>query len=112
MPHGDGDNRTVNKWNGGALMRRAAKIDANQPEIVAALRQVGARVQCTHTLGQGFPDLVVAYRGRVVLMEEKVGKAVLTPDESAFWCDWSNQAGDALVVVRSPEEALKAIGAI
>ena len=39
------------------------RSDKNQPEIVAALRAVGAVVQDTHELGKGFPDLVVACHG-------------------------------------------------
>ena len=40
-------------------MRRAARTDANQAEIVAALRGVGASVQPLHAVGQGCPDLLV-----------------------------------------------------
>ena len=45
-------------------------------------------------------------------LEIKDGKGQLTEDEAAWWCEWSNQAGGALVVVRSAEDALRAIGAI
>jgi DNA-binding NarL/FixJ family response regulator len=40
-------------------MHRAAKVDANQTEITAALRQMGATVQHIHTVGKGCPDLLV-----------------------------------------------------
>ena len=36
-------------------MRRAAKVDANQPEIVQALRKAGCFVQPLHTVGQASP---------------------------------------------------------
>lgn len=48
-------------------MRRAARVDANQKEIVRAWRQVGARVALTHMVGNGFPDAVVGFRGQVLL---------------------------------------------
>ncbi|HJP47915.1 hypothetical protein [Acinetobacter venetianus] len=44
-------------------MRRAAKIDANQTEIVKALRKFGASVQSLASTGKGCPDLLVGFRG-------------------------------------------------
>lgn len=58
-------------------MRRAAKIDANQPELVGALRSMGATVEITSQAHDGFPDVVVGYRGVTVLVEIKDGS--LTP---------------------------------
>lgn len=86
---------------------RAAKVDRNQPEIVAALRKVGAQVTCTSTIGQGFPDLVVAFRGRNILMEVKDGSKPpsarqLTPDQKVFHAEWSGE----LHVVESIEQAI------
>ena len=52
-------------------MRRAAKIDANQTEIVKALRQVGASVQSLASTGKGCPDLLVGFRGVNWLLEVK-----------------------------------------
>ena len=43
-------------------MRQDARKDANQTQIVDALRGVGATVAITSMLGHGFPDLVVGYR--------------------------------------------------
>jgi len=54
-------------------MRRAARIDANQPAIIAALRSIGATVQPLHAVGGGCPDLLVGLRGRNILMEVKDG---------------------------------------
>jgi hypothetical protein len=48
-----------------------ARVDRNQAEIVEAFRRYGASVAHTHTLGQGFPDLVVGYRGQNWLVEVK-----------------------------------------
>jgi hypothetical protein len=54
-------------------MRRAAKVDANQPEIVARFRSWGASVQPLHTVGGGVPDLLVGICGLNVLCEVKDG---------------------------------------
>ena len=88
-------------------MRRAAKVDANQPEIVAALEQAGASVLHLHTLGRGAPDICAGYRGRNYLMEIKTVHGKLTPDEMRLQNTWEGH----LTIVRSVDEALHAIGA-
>ncbi len=85
--------------------RRAAKVDANQSEIVAALRAVGASVAPAHTMGGGFPDLVVGHKGVTYLLEVKTAKGKLTKDQRAWHPAWRGH----LAVVRSVEEALAAI---
>lgn len=97
-------------------MRRAARIDENQPGIVELLRAVGAKVEPTHAVGAGFPDLVVAYRGRVFLLEVKDGRKPpsdrrLTKDQQAWHGEWSASCGPHLHVVNNGNEALDAIGA-
>lgn len=93
-------------------MRTAAKVDANQPEIVAALRRVGATVQPLHAVGRGCPDLCVGWRGATFLLEVKDGakapsKRKLTDDQVDWHDGWKGQ----VAVVCSVEEALAAIGA-
>lgn len=88
-------------------MSYAKRSDTNQPEIVAALRQVGASVQPIYRLGRGVPDLLCGFRGRNFLLEVKYKGGALTPDE-ALWLDsWRGQAA----IVRTIDEALQAIGA-
>ena len=75
-------------------MRRIAKVDANQKEIVVALRKMGATVQHLHTLGKGCPDILVGFRGRNYLFEIKDGgkvpsKRKLTPDEEEWIRAWN-----------------------
>jgi len=94
-------------------MRRAAKVDFNQREVVAALRGAGATVQLLHAVGEGCPDLLVGYRGGNYLLEVKDGskplsKQKLTPQQEAWHRDWRGHR----VVVNSPEAALAAIGVI
>lgn len=95
-------------------MRRAAKIDRNQPEIVKALRAVGAKVMPMHFVGSGFPDLLVNYRGRLVLLEVKDGDNIpsrkkLTPDERDFF-DEFNHPGQVVYLVESVDDAFKVCG--
>jgi hypothetical protein len=94
-------------------MRRAAKIDANQDEIVSALRSAGAIVQSLAAIGKGCPDLLIAFRGNLFLLELKDGNKPPSgqklTDAQKTW----HQAWGALVeIVNSPEAALRAIGAV
>jgi Holliday junction resolvase len=84
---------------------RAAKADLNQPEIVAALRKLGCCVMHMHTLGKGVPDILVARRGRLWLVEVKGPKGKLTPDQEVFHAAWP------VHVVRSVDDAIKLVGA-
>lgn len=94
-------------------MRRAARVDDNHPQIVDALRGIGATVQSLATVGKGCPDLLVGYRGINLLLEIKDGSKPpsarrLTPDEEAWHATWRGP----VAVVESVDEALRAIGAI
>ena len=96
-------------------MRRAARVDRNQTEVVEALRQAGCRVQPLHMVGKGCPDILVGRGGRLVLMEIKDGEKPpsarkLTEDEAAWHDLWADaaQAG-ALVTVSTVSEALAAM---
>ena len=89
-------------------MRRAARVDDNQAEIVDALRRIGATVQPLHAVGQGCPDLLVGFRQANFLFEVKNGKKPpsarkLTKDEKDWIAGWRGP----VVVVTS---ALEAIG--
>ena len=91
-------------------MRRAARVDDNQTEIVDALRAIGATVRVV-TQGGGLPDLMVGFRGQTVLMEVKDGKKppsarALTPAEQKFFDEWR---GGLLIVVNSVDEAIAAL---
>jgi len=65
-------------------MTRSRRVDANHAEIRSGLRQCGFCVWDTHTLGDGFPDLLVRVGDAVVLLEVKMPGAGLTPHEEAF----------------------------
>jgi hypothetical protein len=92
-------------------MRRAAKVDRNQAEIVAALRRLGATVQPLHAVGQGCPDLLVGFRGSNYLLEIKDWQAsasdrVLNAGQVEWHGGWKGQVAK----VETVEAALIAIG--
>ena len=93
------------------MVRRAAKIDRNQPEIVAALRAAGASVEPCHAVGAGFPDLVVGFRGVNYLIEVKDGRKPpsdrkLTPAQRSWHAAWRGQ----VYVAENVDDALSIIG--
>ncbi len=94
-------------------MRRAAKVDASQTQIVSALRAAGASVQSLAAVGKGCPDLLVGHAGRTYLMEVKEPhvKGRLRPSQVDWHLAWMPYGGP-LFVVETPEQALKAVGAI
>lgn len=94
-------------------MRVASKIDVNQPQIVRALRDVGATVQVLSHVGKGCPDLMIGFRGRNFLLEVKDGdkplsRQSLTRDEQHWHATWQGE----VIIVNSVENALQAIGAL
>ena len=84
-------------------MRRAARVDANQEQVVSALRAAGAYVWII-----GLPvDLLVGYKGHSWLMEVKTDhKKKLTKLQEHFFANWR---GGTLCRVDGPEAALRAI---
>lgn len=100
-------------------MPRALRVDANQAEVVSALRKVGCRVGLTHMVSAGFPDLVVGIPSlgplfrpkRVVFVEVKDGSRPpserrLTPDQERWHAEWS---GYPVFVIESVEQALELV---
>lgn len=95
------------------MPKYAARVDDNQPEIMEALRKVGASVQPLSTVGFGVPDILVGYQGRNFLLEIKDGRKVpsaqkLTPMQIRWHEEWRGNSA----VVNSVEAALAAIGCI
>jgi hypothetical protein len=87
-------------------MRRAARVDANQEQIVSALRAAGAYVWII-----GLPvDLLVGYKNHTFLVEIKTdSKKRLTKLQADFFENWS---GSTLARIDSPEAALRMIGVV
>jgi hypothetical protein len=92
-------------------MRRAARVDENQQEIVQALRKCGVSVLSLAALGKGVPDLLVGSRNGNILIEIKNGnfsssRRKLRPGQRVFHATWQGQ----IAVVTSVDEALEIVG--
>ena len=88
------------------MIRRAARIDANQTAVISALRAAGAYVWII-----GLPvDLLVGYKGHSFLVEVKNGpRKRLTALQQDFFNNWS---GSTLARIDGPEAALRMIGVL
>lgn len=89
----------------------ARRVDANQPEIVKALRSMGASVQPIHVVGKGCPDLLVGWRNTNWLFEVKDGslppsRRELTDDEVKFAQGWRGQ----VATVETVEDCFRVMG--
>lgn len=95
-------------------MRRAARVDGNHKEIVAALTPIVGSLINTSGLGRGFPDLVIGHCGTTLCMEVKnpatqYGRKGLN-ERQASWRD--NWHGGPYAVVDSVEAAIRAVRAL
>lgn len=94
-------------------MKYAAKADANQSGIVAALRAIGCKVIPTHTVGQGFPDLVVTTPDRRTLLIEVKDptqpkhRHELTPKQKEFHAAWTGEIHIVFTVEQAIAAALR-----
>lgn len=85
---------------------RKAKTDANQQVIVGFLRKAGCSVAITSAAHDGFPDIVIGYKGVTVLAEIKdsakpPSKRRLTPKQVEF----HNEFTGAITILESIEHA-------
>lgn len=94
--------------------RRIGQRDANEPEIVGALRKAGAEVQQLH---EPF-DLLVGYRGRLYGLEVKLPLGPRGGDRSGHGREGEREQRErqrrwagCFRVVRSVDEALEVVGA-
>ena len=85
------------------MNRYARKPDANQAEVVAALRQDGWNVFLTFRLGGGFPDLVASKHNTNVLVEIKAPGGKLNDTEKEFHLSWKGP----LVIAFSGADAVQ-----
>lgn len=94
-------------------MRRAARVDVNQPSIVDDLRAAGVSVQPLHGVGMGCPDLLCGWRGANFVFEVKdpdkpPSGRKLTEWQEVWHVNWSGQVD----VIHSAEDALQIMGAV
>lgn len=94
-------------------MRTAARIDSNQPEIVAALRKKGAVCILTHQIKNAF-DMVVCFDGKIHLVEIKDGSKPVSArklTKGELQCkSMVEGVGCSYNVITSVDEALNLIG--
>lgn len=88
-------------------MRRAAHIDGNHADVVAALRKLGAAVTSLAAVGGGVPDLLVGFHRVNVLLEvknpaQKPSDQQLNAAQQKFHDTWPGP----VFVVRTPEMAV------
>lgn len=83
------------------LNRYGKKRDANEIEIVAALRKIGATV--IYLSEPNAPDLLIGYKNKTYLIEVKTPRSKLKPGQRQFFSDWkggpcsiAHNVGDAL----------------
>ena len=84
------------------IHRRNAKRDANEPEIISALRQAGATVRTIS--GAGIPDSLIGFRGKTYLAEIKSEKGTLTKPQEKFFAEWR---GFPPVIFRSVDDVIQ-----
>lgn len=89
--------------------RYAAKVDGNHREIVRVLRALGATVLSLAAVGHDAPDLLVGWRCINYLLEVKQPGEQPTDGQRLWHLTWN---GRRVKVVTSPDEALRAIGAV
>jgi hypothetical protein len=89
--------------------RKHSKRDGNHAVIAEALTKAGAVVIDTSSLGSGFPDILVGYRGRWLPIEIKLTrKHLLTDLEMEFLAKCKDRKLPH-AVVSSIDEAIQAI---
>jgi Holliday junction resolvase len=89
-------------------MTPARRTDANQTQIVRALRAYGFSVEILAGLGNGVPDLLVGGGGTTWLFEVKNldGRGVrMTPAEVRFHTTWRGQ----VAVITDIQQAIEVI---
>jgi hypothetical protein len=94
-------------------MRRAARVDSNPGDIIAALRRVGCTVLDMSRLGGGAPDIAIGYGGLTMLAEIKDGSKApsarrLTEDEQKFHNTWTG----GVRVIQCVEDAMEAASVV
>jgi hypothetical protein len=90
-------------------MRRAARIDGNQNQVVKELRSIGCTVLITSQL-KGCFDILVGYRGLNFCFEIKdpskpPSQRKLTPDEQKFHDTWEG----SVYIIHTIDEAIEII---
>jgi Holliday junction resolvase len=86
-------------------MRRAARVDANQRELVRLAQAAGCSVQSLAQVGKGCPDLLLGRRGSNLLVEVKDGskpasQRKLRESQETWRAGWRGQ----VTTIETPQE--------
>lgn len=103
----------------------ASRVDGNAAEIDAGLEAAGVSVLKLDMIGQGCPDRLLGFQGRMALVEYKHDydykrlvrgkpyvervRGKLTPDQQRWIGEWR---GTPVVIARTLTEALAAVGIV
>lgn len=88
-------------------MTYAKRVDLNHADVVKTLRSLGAGVVDMSRVGQGFPDLLVHYKGQCVLVEVKSGETKkFTTAQLKFMENWQ---GPTVVRINDIDGAIRLI---
>jgi hypothetical protein len=85
-------------------MRKRARIDANQPALVALAKAYGASWVSMAPLGEGVPDGLLGHQGTTHVVEFKMPKGSLTPDQRTFIREWN---GSPVHVLRTEADVAR-----
>lgn len=95
------------------MVRRACRIDANQPQMVSDLQSLGFLVIDASGVAQvlpGFPDLILARRGILTLAEIKTEAGDLNGDQVILHRRLESH-GVIVPILRTFDDVLKLAGA-
>lgn len=99
-------------------MRRspACRRDGNHDEIMRAFGEVpGCVVEDCHKVGSlcvpGFPDLIIAWRGRLIPVEVKWESPKLTAGEEQLHARWKG-CGVTVEIVRTRADVYRVLGLV
>jgi Holliday junction resolvase len=93
--------------------RRAARIDANQPDLVNIMRGMGASVEITSGAHDGMTDLIVGFGGVTVLVEVKDGSR--PPSERKFTpkqVEFHSRFMGAITTIETVDQAIELMNLI
>jgi hypothetical protein len=83
----------------------AKKVDKNHAEIRDAMRDYGASVFDSSSVGRGFTDLVVGYCGCTALVEiKRDAKSRFTEEQLKFMKDWK---GGVIARIEDVDSAIR-----
>ena len=89
------------------MSKYARRVDNNQSEIIDALVYAGCNVTDMSGAGNGYPDIFCTRAGVHYILECKSSTGKLTTPQALF-----HVKHQPVHTVRTPEEALKAVGVI